>query len=180
MEVLDKKCCVGCGACSNICPKNAISMTLEEDGFRYPHIDKEKCVKCGLCKNVCPILNPVKEDEDLPDTYACINKNEKIRMESSSGGVFSVVSEYILNQNGVVFGAAFNNNLEVEHIKVENEKDLKFLRGSKYIQSDIKETFREAKNLLEDGKKVFFTGTPCQIEGLKCFLKKDYKNLFTR
>ncbi len=170
----------GCCACQNICPKNAISMVLESDGFKYPHINKEKCINCGLCRKVCPVLNPKKEEECLPDTYACMNKNEKIRMESSSGGVFSLAAENIIDKKGIVFGAAFNQNLEVQHIKVDNKDDLKYLRGSKYIQSDILYTFKEAKQLLENGKIVFFTGTPCQIEGLISFLGKSYDNLYTR
>lgn len=177
MKILEKENCCGCGACQNICPKNAISMVLENDGFRYPHIDEEKCINCGLCKNVCPVLNLKKEDENLPDTYACYNKNEKIRMESSSGGMFSLIAEEVLNQNGVIFGAAFDENLEVKHIKIEIKEDLRLLMGSKYLQSDTDKTFREAKEFLEKGKKVFYTGTPCQIEGLKSFLRKDYENL---
>lgn len=154
-------------------------MVLEEDGFRYPHIDIEKCIDCGLCKKVCPVLNLKKEEEGLPETYACFNKNEEIRMESSSGGVFSLVAEMIINDNGIVFGAKFNDDLEVQHVKIDNLEDLKFLRGSKYLQSDIKDTFKEAKEFLNQGKKVFYTGTPCQIEGLKSFLRKEYDNLYT-
>ena len=152
-------------------------MILEKDGFKYPHIDNKKCIECGICKKVCPVLNQKIEEKELPDTYACINKNEKIRMESSSGGVFSLFAEYVLNKNGIIYGAAFNDKLEVQHIKVEKNEDLKYLRGSKYLQSDIGETFKEAKKLLDEGKVVFFTGTPCQIEGLKSFLRKDYINL---
>ena len=129
-------------------------MTLEKDGFKYPHIDNKKCIECGFCKKVCPVLNPKIEEKELPDTYACINKNEKIRMESSSGGVFSLFAEYVLNKNGIIYGAAFNDKLEVQHIKVEKNEDLKYLRGSKYLQSDIVETFKEAK-------KVGFTDIIC-------------------
>ena len=152
-------------------------MVLEKNGFKYPYIDSEKCLECGLCKKVCPVLNPKKEEKELPDTYACMNKNEKIRMESSSGGVFSLFAEYILNKKGIIYGAAFNEKLEVQHIKVDNEKDLKYLRGSKYLQSDIGVTFKETKKYLDEGKFIFFTGTPCQIEGLKSFLRRDYANL---
>ena len=172
--------CTGCSACYNICPSKAIKMEIRE-GFWYPYIEQDKCVKCNLCKNVCP----VSMDESLPksddiEVYAGYNLNNDIRISSSSGGIFSVIAEKILSEGGVVFGAAFGSDFStVEHIKVDEIQNLKKLRGSKYVQSNIKRCFKECKRYLENGQKVLFTGTPCQIAGLKKFLRKDYDDLFT-
>lgn len=176
----DKRKCSGCYACKNICPQNAIEMCEDNQGFCYPEINSDLCIECGLCSKKCPILNAKKEEKKLPTAYAIYNKNEIIRNESSSGGVFTELSKIILKENGIVFGASFNKNFDVIHILVENEKDLKKLRGSKYVQSDIGNSFYEAKKALKLGKKVLFTGTPCQIEGLYSFLGKDYSNLYTQ
>lgn len=180
IDIKDKEKCSGCGACKNICPKNAISMIEDEEGFLYPKINSEYCFNCGLCKRVCPILNSKQEDTQIPKAYAAYNKDENIRMKSSSGGIFTQLANVIIKNNGVVFGAIFDKDFCVIHDKVTNEEDLEKIRGSKYIQSDIKDTYRKAKQYLEEGREVLFTGTPCQIEGLYSFLMKDYKNLYTQ
>lgn len=179
INIEDKSKCCGCYACFNICPKQAIEMKEDEKGFKYPTIHKEKCINCGLCEKVCPIINKTKT-ENMPKAYACYNKNEKIRLESSSGGIFTLIAEYILDNNGIIYGAAFNDNWDVEHIRIDNKDDLSKLRTSKYVQSNINNTYKLAKKDLDDGRKVLFTGTPCQVNGLYSFLNKEYSNLYTQ
>ena len=177
IKIKDKKLCCGCAACYSICPKNAIIMTEDEEGFQYPKVDKEKCINCGLCKKVCPILNVKKELKQKQDGYIVSNKNNIILNQSTSGGAFSPIANYIISNGGYVFGAAFDNQFDVNHQCINNKKDLLKFRNSKYVQSNIGNTFKIAKKLLDDGKMVCYSGTPCQIEGLKKFLKKDYNNL---
>jgi len=179
INICDKTSCCGCTACMNKCPKNAISMQEDEYGFKYPVVDKDKCINCGICENVCPIINN-KTLQNNPKAYACINKNEEVRMESSSGGMFSLIANYILERNGVVFGAAFDEEFNLRHIAVDNIDDISKLRASKYLQSYIGNTYKEAKKYLDDGTMVLFTGTPCQIEGLKFYLQREYENLYTQ
>ena len=174
----DKSACCGCTACKNVCPKDAIEMKEDEEGFLYPEVNKEKCVNCGLCKKVCPVLNQrVEKNKQL--AYIVNNKNDEIRKQSTSGGAFSAIAEYAIENGGVVFGATFNKEFNVEHTYVTTKEELKKFRGSKYVQSNLKNTFKEAKDFLENNKLVCFSGTPCQIEGLKKFLGKDYQNLIT-
>ncbi|EOC99328.1 Coenzyme F420 hydrogenase/dehydrogenase, beta subunit C-terminal domain [Caldisalinibacter kiritimatiensis] len=175
-KINEKKDCVGCYACANICPVNCISMISDREGFWYPKIDYDKCIKCGKCIDVCPTINH-KTVKNKPVAYACINKDESIRLKSSSGGVFTLLAEQIIENGGVVFGAGFNENFEVVHSYVETKEELERFRGSKYVQSKIGETYKQVKNILELGRKVVFTGTPCQIAGLKTFLGKAYENL---
>lgn len=179
IDLKNKTECCGCHACFNACPSGAITMIEDEKGFKYPVIDKTKCINCGLCEKVCPIKDNSKVD-NKPVAYACFNKDNDIRKNSSSGGVFTLLATYIINKGGVVFGASFDENFDVKHIKVENIEDLEKLRGSKYVQSFIGETYKQAKETLNKGVKVLFTGTPCQIEGLKSYLQKDYNNLYTQ
>lgn len=171
--------CVGCYACYNVCPTKAIQVEENAEGFMFPKIDSEKCINCGRCKNVCPILNNKQIDGD-PIAYAVYNKNEEIRLNSSSGGIFSLLAEEILNENGIVYGVAFDDNFKVRHIKIDKKENLYKLRSSKYIQSKIEETYKECAQFLNQDKKVLFTGTPCQINGLKSYLKNEYKNLYTQ
>lgn len=182
IEIEDKAECCGCGACSQSCSSKCIHMTEDEEGFLYPVVNKELCIECGICEKICPVLNHVSKDNYFkePIAYAAVNKDEKIRKESSSGGVFTLFSEYILSKNGIVFGAAMSEDCEsVNHIGVEKAEALRLLRGSKYVQSEIGNTYQCAKGELEKGRLVLFSGTPCQIAGLKGYLKKDYENLFT-
>ena len=174
-QVLEKNKCTGCTACMNICPKGAISMVEGEDGFKYPVIDQDKCINCGLCKKTCPVIN-TKENKSLNKCYVAFNKDEETRLKSSSGGIFSLIANYILEQKGLVIGAAFNENNELKHIAIEKKKELPKLMGSKYLQSDLNNIFKYIKENIKE-KKILFVGTPCQIGGLKAFIKKDYDNL---
>lgn len=176
IEIKDKSKCSGCHSCMNICPKNCIEMKVDQEGFWYPAVDKEKCIECGLCEKRCPILNDMNI-ENTPQAYACYNKDEEIRKESSSGGIFTLLASYIIDNGGIVYGAAFNQNFEVEHIEVTNKQDLSKLRGSKYVQSKLGNTYSKIKEQLNQNKLVYFSGTPCQIDGLLCFLNKKYDNL---
>ncbi len=173
----EKENCCGCGACENICPKNAISLNEDEFGYVFPKINSTKCINCNLCKKVCPISNmpKVKYPQKCFAAYA---KDKHIHESSTSGGIAAVFSKHVINQSGVVYGAAYCNDT-VKHIRVDNFADLKKLQGSKYVQSYILSTFKNVKNDLNNGKTVLFTGTPCQVAGLKNFLQKDYDNLFT-
>ena len=178
IKITDKTKCCGCGACSQVCPKNAISMQSDNEGFLYPKIDENKCIQCGLCLKTCPILNNKKQNF-IPKVYVAKNKNNEVQKQSSSGGMFSILADYVLEQNGVVFGAAFNKNWQVEHCFIDKKEDLDKLRRSKYVQSNTLKAFIEAKKFLEAGRQVLYTGTPCQIAGLKSFLGKNYDNLIT-
>jgi coenzyme F420-reducing hydrogenase beta subunit len=176
ISITNKKDCVGCYACYSCCPEHCISMQADKEGFWYPKVDYDKCIECSLCIKICPITNKVAGQNE-PSAYACLNNNEVIRLESSSGGLFTLIAEQMIEDDGVVFGANFNENLEVEHSCVELKQELEKLRGSKYVQSRIGKTYEQAKQLLKSGRKVLFTGTPCQIGGLKSYLGKSYSNL---
>ena len=176
IKIKNKKNCSGCHACENICPKNCITMTSDNEGFLYPVADKDKCVNCGLCDKVCPILNK-RISQNTPEAYACINKNDAVREVSSSGGIFSLLAENVIKADGVVFGAVYNDDFLVSHKSAITMDEVTAMYGSKYVQSKIGNTYFEAKRYLEDGKQVLFSGTPCQIGGLKSYLNKDYPNL---
>ena len=172
--------CSGCSACENICPKNCISMARDSEGFAYPKINHEVCISCGKCDKVCPALNfkPTMPDK-LPDAFVAIYPDEKVRRHSSSGGAFTALSELVLSTGGIIFGAGFNENWQVVHTSAENPDELENLRGSKYVQSQIGDVYKRVKAELEKGRRVLFSGTPCQCAGLKSFLDKDYDNLLT-
>lgn len=175
--ISDKKTCCGCGGCANVCPVNAVSMVEDAEGFLYPNIDSDKCVDCGLCEKVCPILCSKADDEPkTPPAYMAWALDDDIRVQSSSGGVFTVLAEDTLARGGIVFGAAFVGR-KLKHISVESVSELAALRGSKYLQSDVGDSFSQVKQLLDSGRQVLFSGTPCQVEGLRAFLRKDYNNL---
>ena len=169
--------CCGCGACANACPKKCIDMKADEEGFLYPKINSILCVHCGLCKKVCPEINVEPDTPKEQKGYLVQHKDEEIRLDSSAGGAFTAISEFVIEQGGVVFGAQYDEELNVIHSYVESEKELFKFRNSKYVQSDTKNTFSEAKDFLDEGRWVCFSGTPCQIEGLRTFLKKDYEKL---
>lgn len=178
--MIDKKDCTGCGACYNICPKNAITMQVDEEGFKYPVIDREKCINCKLCEKICPILNKVNTKMENPiGVIAAYTKNTNERIESSSGGIFYELANIVLSKNGAIVGAGYDDKFNVVHKIIYNKEDLKELQGSKYVQSDTKDTYKETKEILEKGIEVLYVGTPCQIAGLKSFLQKDYDNLYT-
>lgn len=178
IQIHDKSCCCGCAACVQRCPKQCITLSEDEEGFLYPKVDVTSCIECGLCEKVCPVLH--QETPRLPDVcYAAITPNEKIRKESSSGGIFTAIASAVLKEGGVVFGARFDTDWSVMHDYTETHEGLAAFRGSKYLQSRIGNTFRQAEDFLKSGRKVFFTGTPCQIAGLRRYLRKDYPNLLT-
>ncbi|WP_294407009.1 Coenzyme F420 hydrogenase/dehydrogenase, beta subunit C-terminal domain [uncultured Clostridium sp.] len=174
----DKKDCCDCTACKSICPKDAIYIYLDEYGFEYPKIDRNKCIECGLCKKVCAFQN-IEETNTPIETYVGVAKDENILLKSASGGIFATIAQMYLQNKGVVFGATLDNELNPIHMYVDDINLLNKLQGSKYVQSNIENTYREAKRFLIEGKKVLFSGTPCQIAGLKGYLMKDYDNLLT-
>lgn len=171
-----KDSCVGCSACVNACPADCLHMKADEEGFLYPEIDAAHCIHCGLCANVCPIHKAPLISSPIV-CEAAKNRNDLLRLSSSSGGVFCVLAEQILRENGVVYGAALDEKCSVHHIEIHNVGQIYKLQGAKYSQSVIGRTFSQAKAHLDAGKKVLFSGTPCQIAGLRSYLKKEYKNL---
>lgn len=173
IQINNKRDCVGCNACVQKCPKHCIDMHEDEQGFIYPEVDTDKCINCHLCEKVCPVINQAEPRKPL-ETYAAKNSDEEITMTSSSGGIFYALAKRIIEEGGVVFGAKFNENWEIEHDYTETIEGLKAFQGSKYVQSRIGDTFRKAEKFLKDGRKVMFTGTPCQIAALGLFLRKDY------
>lgn len=178
ISIKNKKNCCGCSACQQICPKNCIIMKVDSEGFLYPVVEREKCVQCGLCEKVCPILNKSNIKQDVQAVAAYV-KDENVRLSSSSGGVFTALATHILKENGVVFGAAFDEKYMAHHIGIENINDLYKLQGSKYLQSRTENTYQQAESFLKTGRKVLYTGTACQIAGLKNYLRKEYDNLYT-
>ena len=178
INILNKAKCCGCSACFNICPENAITMEYDSEGFLYPKIDNAKCTKCGLCLKVCPIINN-KKDNKVLEVYAAKNKNIEEQLKSSSGGIFSIFANYVLGQKGIVFGASFDSNWKIVHKYIDKKEDLDSLRRSKYVQSDINITYKQVKQFLDNDRLVLFTGTPCQIAGLKSYLPKNYENLIS-
>lgn len=176
--ICHKEKCTGCFGCYNICPKNAIEMIEDDNGFIYPKINQEKCINCKLCEKVCPSINLVEKKYPV-DCYAMFVNDENKRRESTSGGAASVFYEYILKNNGIVYGATVNNNFNINFIRIDNIKDLYKVKGSKYVHCYINDIFKNVKKDLCDGLKVLFIGTPCQIAGLKRFLLKNYDNLYT-
>lgn len=178
----EKRQCCACGACENICPKQAISMKEDRNGFLYPRINHEICIKCGLCNKVCEYQNNTLLNNESQVAYAAIAKKNDLLMKSASGGLFAVIAETILEKQGIVYGAALineSNNLVPKHIRIDAVKDLEKLQGSKYVQSSIELNFKQVEKDLKDGKLVLFSGTPCQIAGLYGYLGKKYNNLYT-
>lgn len=170
--------CTGCTACASICPQKAITMEADRRGFLNPVIHADACTHCGACSRVCPVLNPTRLGH-TPKAYAAYSRDEAIRRESTSGGIFPEIAKYVLNRGGVVYGAAYGEDFRVAHICVEKESELAALQGAKYAQSDLGTIFPDVKKRLEQGMAVLFSGTPCQIAGLKAYLRKDHENLIT-
>lgn len=169
--------CCGCGACANKCPKGAISMKANKEGFLHPEIDSNLCVECGACEKACPGLAPANNFGNKPQAFIVQHKNDTIRFQSTSGGAFTAIAEEIINRGGVVFGAAMTDDLTVKHISVNTVEGLAKFRNSKYVQSEISNCYKDAKERLTLGQWVCFSGTPCQINGLYKFLGKDYDTL---
>ena len=179
MQVENKEYCTGCGACFNICPKGAITMQGDEYGFYKPVIDKDKCINCGLCKKVCPLDKYKSQNIEQPKVFAFQNDDEDTLYKCASGGAFASFAKHIIEQGGIVYGVIYDENIIACHSRTDNLTDLEKMLSSKYVQSDTKDTFKQAKDDLENGRTVLFSGTPCQIAGLKSYLQKDYENLLT-
>lgn len=177
IQIKDKKSCSGCSACYASCPKHCIEMKADAEGFRYPVVDTEKCVQCRACEKACSIQNPVREVPVQQKGYLVQHKDESIRKDSSAGGAFTAIASYVLERGGVVFGAAYGEKFQVRHTYVESHAELWKFRNSKYVQSDMGDTFRQVRDFLKAGRWVCFSGTPCQVEGLSKFLDKTYERL---
>lgn len=172
--------CTGCSACFNICPTDAVSISHDTEGFLHPSVDSEKCVGCGKCAAICPVL-PENKSEPLsgePDCYAAWSKDEEIRYNSTSGGVFTHLAEAVLDMGGAVSGAKYRDDNLVEHAVIHNKSEIELLRQSKYVQSEVGTVFRQIKSELTSGKLVLFAGTPCQCAGLRAYLGRDDPNLY--
>lgn len=178
INVIDKRNCCGCSACASVCPKQCIIMKADVEGFLYPYLDKDTCINCGLCEKVCNELHPFPQRNPL-QVLAAMNRNEEIRLKSSSGGIFYVLAKTIISAGGVVFGARFDDNWQVVIDYAETMIGVEAFMGSKYVQARIESAYKDAKRFLIAGRKVLFSGTPCQIAGLKQFLRKEYDNLLT-
>ncbi len=180
INVVDKSECCGCNACGDICPKNAISYKTDIEGFWYPLVDKELCIDCGLCEKVCPIINIEalkKNDFSQSICYAAEHKNLEVVFDSTSGGLFSALSDRMYRDNGFVGGAVFNKNFSVSHYISSKKEDLPRLRSSKYLQSNLDGFYLKVQALLKEGEKLLVCGSPCQMAALRAFLKKNYENL---
>lgn len=175
-NITDVDKCTGCQACVQLCPQKCISLKTSYDGFLYPMINESDCTMCNLCIQSCPMNSPVKVD-NIPRSYAAYNINNEERLLSSSGGIFCLIAELVIENGGLVVGASYDGGFKVIHTIVNNTSDIPRLRGSKYVQSDINGSYAEVENQLISGKQVLFSGTPCQIGGLKSYLKNDYNNL---
>ena len=176
LQVTDKQDCCGCHACTSVCARQCIAMQEDNEGFLYPVVDEATCTDCGLCEKVCPVINQDEPRKPLK-VYAAKNRNEEIRRQSSSGGIFTPLAESVIREGGVVFGAKFDTDWNVIHAWTDTIEGIADFRGSKYVQSTIGNTYREAREFLKQGRKVLFSGTPCQIAGLRKFLRKEYVNL---
>lgn len=176
ITITDKSQCCGCSACAQRCPKQCISMQMDNEGFLYPQVDSSKCIDCHLCEKVCPVINQYDARTPL-NVYAAKNSNDEVRHQSSSGGIFTLLAEQTIKDDGVVFGACWDKEWDVKHDYIDNISDLQKFRSSRYLQSVIGDNYLKAEQFLKTGRKVMFTGTPCQIAGLKHFLRKEYDNL---
>ena len=179
INILDKKECTGCSVCAQVCPHNCIKMIETKEGFHYPVIDEKLCTDCGLCVKKCHALND-NFKTDFNQEFYDVRASDEIRMKSSSGGMFTLIADYVFENNGFVCGASWRKDwLGVEHIIIDDKKDLDKLRGSKYVESSLGNIFSEIKKLLNDKKLVLFSGTPCQVSALNFYLGRDYENLIT-
>ena len=179
IELVGKEKCSGCSACFNACRVGALSMEIDDTGFWFPQINGEKCVECGACVKACPALDKPEYVSEAPKAYIVQNKDDEIRRQSTSGGAFTAIAKSIIAKGGVVFGAAIDGEYKVSHIWVDKDADLAKFRNSKYVQSWTGNSYRETEKYLKSGREVCFSGTPCQIYGLKKYLGKEYENLLT-
>lgn len=179
---IDDKDCCGCTACESICPKNAIKMTVNKEGFLYPEINQEQCINCGLCIKTCQYKKDIENKTyscmiTKPKVFAVRHKSIEVRENSRSGGIFTAVSDWVLENGGVVFGAVLNEDMTVSHERATDSNERNRMRGSKYVQSDKKKSFTAVKKDLDDGKYVLYTGTSCEISGLQSYLRHTYPKL---
>lgn len=174
--LLDMEMCTGCGACYSACPKGAIKMVYNNEGFLYPSIDFDLCIDCRKCEDVCPVCSK-REINGIKNVDALVAKSKVIEKNSASGGVFAILARYVLGKGGVVFGAAYNESFQVVHTFITDESDLIKLQGSKYVQSKIGNVYKYVEKFLKKNRTVLFSGTSCQIEGLRNFLNESYENL---
>jgi coenzyme F420-reducing hydrogenase beta subunit len=182
VQITKKQDCCGCTACYVLCPENCITMVEDEQGFLYPEVNKAICINCGLCIKGCPLNGSGYRNTTNPHNvkvYAVKHELEAVRMSSSSGGMFTALSDYVLDNHGAVFGAAFDETMVLKHMCATTKAERDKCKGSKYVQSNIDNSYTEAKKLLIQGKPVLFTGTPCQTAGLYSFLGRDYDNLYS-
>ena len=170
-----KEDCNGCGVCALKCPKKAISMKVDEEGFAYPTVDKNKCVNCNVCRDCCP--NHEHNRESICESYVSINNNKDELRSSSSGGMFILLAKYVLAKKGIVFGVKYDEELKVKHDYIDNVSDIKKFQGSKYVRSEIGDSYCKVKEFLENDRYVLFTGTPCQCMGLRVYLGQEYEKL---
>jgi len=177
VSLIEKTKCTGCSACASVCPAHSITMVEDKEGFLQPKIDSNTCIGCHKCEKACPILNKEPERAGETKAFAAINKDDSVRSKSSSGGVFHALSSYVVEQGGVVFGARFDDHWEVMHDYTETLEGIGPFMGSKYVQSRIGDSYSHAKQFLEEGRWVLFSGTPCQLGGLRAFLGKEYERL---
>ena len=176
IEIKEKSKCCGCTACSSVCPKQCIEMREDEEGFYYPFVNKEACIDCGLCQKTCPVLSPPDTTGEPVRTCIVRNKNEEILMRSTSGGFFYALCEYVIQKGGVVYGVRLNDKLEVVHSRAETIEDCVPFLGSKYVQSYLGNIFRQVKKDLDGGRLVCFSGTPCQVQGLRNTLNNEQRD----
>lgn len=180
IKLSNKSDCCGCTACISVCQHNAVTMEKDEEGFLYPHFNQTKCINCGLCEKVCPIIHYKSTSKaGNPKIYATINRNPQQYMQSSSGGIFILLCEYVLSKNGIICGAIYDKEFNVKHSFAKTLEECRAFQGSKYVQSDIRGIYPQIKSLLKSGTFVLFSGTPCQVAGLKLYLHKNYENLYT-
>ena len=176
IEVIGNKRCTGCFGCCNACPVGAISMNLDAEGFYMPVIDKNKCIRCGLCQNFCPVIEKAKRDDLKPIYFAFKTKGEKLIRESSSGGFWGEAAKYLIERDYKVYGAGFDKTWKVKHICINSSRDLDNTKGSKYLQSNVGNTYKNIRKQLSEGKRVAFSGTPCQIAALNKLVSHSDKN----
>lgn len=175
---IKKNICCGCSLCANVCPKECITMTSDNEFFKYPQIDQYKCIDCNACERICPVLNkPNKKNNIDQSVYAAWNNDPKKRINSTSGGLVSALSEKIISEGGCIIGAYYRNDFTVAHMVGFNNEDIELLRQSKYMQSDMGMIYRELKKILASDRKVLFCGTPCQNAAIRNYLG-DNENLY--
>ena len=182
ITINNKSNCTGCSACYSVCSHSAIEMRPDNEGFLYPSVIQDKCVNCGLCDTVCPIpkRDGIKDSYNVLDGYvAHYRGDDSVWYKSSSGGAFTAITDYVFNKGGIVYGATYNDVFAVIHERANNKEEAIKFRGSKYVQSNLRDCFKEIRSLLRDNQNVLFSGTPCQVAGLKSFLGRDYENLLT-